>query len=63
MPVPPPDEEMLAKMPLARDEYERLRPRGRLTLVKQKVFNMIARITLHRGLRIWLYRQMVSRDW
>jgi acetyltransferase-like isoleucine patch superfamily enzyme len=58
MPVPPPDEEMLARMPMARDEYERLRPRSRLTLLKQKLLNMIARVTLHRGLRIWLYRQM-----
>jgi len=58
MPVPPPDGEMLARMPMARDEYERLRSRSRLTLVKQKVLNMIARVTLHRGLRIWLYRQM-----
>jgi acetyltransferase-like isoleucine patch superfamily enzyme len=49
---------MLARMPMPRDEYERLRPRGRLTLLKQKLLNMIARITLHRGLRIWLYRQM-----
>lgn len=58
MPVPPPTEEMLARMPMARDEYERLRPRGKLTLAKQKVLNMIARTTLHRGFRIWLYRQM-----
>ena len=58
MPVPPPDEEMLARMPMSRDEYEALRPRGRLTLVKQKLLNMMARKTLHRGLRIWLYRQM-----
>ncbi len=58
MPVKPPDEEMLARMPMARDEYERLRPRSRLTLLKQKLLNMIARITVHRGLRIWLYRQM-----
>lgn len=58
MPVRPPDEEMLTRMPMARDEYERLRPRGRLTLAKQKILNMIARTTLHRGLRIWLYRQM-----
>lgn len=58
MPVPPPSEDMLARMPMARDEYERLRPRGRLTLAKQKILNMIARTTLHRGLRIWLYRQM-----
>jgi acetyltransferase-like isoleucine patch superfamily enzyme len=43
---------------MARDEYERLRPRGRLTLLKQKLVNMIARVTLHRGLRLWLYRQM-----
>jgi acetyltransferase-like isoleucine patch superfamily enzyme len=27
-------------------------------LFKQKILNMIARVTLHRGLRIWLYRQM-----
>jgi acetyltransferase-like isoleucine patch superfamily enzyme len=58
LPVSPPDEEMLARMPLARDEYERLRPRSRLTLAKQKLLNMIARVTLHRGLRIWLYRRM-----
>ena len=58
MPVPPPNEEMLARMPMARDEYEKLRPRGRFTLAKQKILNMIARTTLHRGLRIWLYRQM-----
>lgn len=58
MPVPPPTDEMLARMPMARDEYERLRPRGLLTLAKQKILNMIARTTLHRGLRIWLYRQM-----
>ena len=49
---------MLARMPMSRDEYERLRPRGRYTLLVQKVLNMLARITLHRGLRIWLYRQM-----
>ena len=58
MPVPPPDEAMLARMPMDREEYEKLRPRGRFTLVKQKMLNMIARTTLHRGLRIWLYRQM-----
>lgn len=58
MPVPPPDHEMLARMPMDRAEYEKLRPRSRMTLFKQKVLNMIARITLHRGLRIWLYRQM-----
>jgi acetyltransferase-like isoleucine patch superfamily enzyme len=58
MPVPPPDQEMLARMPMPRDEYERLRPRGRFILAKQKILNMIARTTLHRGLRIWLYRQM-----
>jgi acetyltransferase-like isoleucine patch superfamily enzyme len=58
MPVKPPSEEMLARMPMARDEYEELRPRGRGTLVKQKILNMIARITIHRGLRIWFYRQM-----
>jgi acetyltransferase-like isoleucine patch superfamily enzyme len=56
---------MLARMPMARDEYERLRPRSRLTLVRQKLLNMLARVTLHRGLRIWLYRQMgvnIGRD-
>jgi acetyltransferase-like isoleucine patch superfamily enzyme len=58
MPVPPPDDEMLARMPMGRDEYEKLRPRGRFTIMKQKLLNMVARITLHRGLRIWLYRQM-----
>jgi acetyltransferase-like isoleucine patch superfamily enzyme len=65
MPVPPPDEEMLARMPMARDEYERLRPRSRWTLFKQKLLSMIAQIMLHRGLRIWLYRQMgvnIGRD-
>lgn len=65
MPVPPPDEEMLARMPMPRDEYERLRPRSRFTLLKQKLLNMIARVTIHRGLRIWLYRQMgvnIGRD-
>jgi acetyltransferase-like isoleucine patch superfamily enzyme len=49
---------MLARMPMARDEYEKLRPRSRLTLFKQKLLNMIARITIHPGLRIWLYRQI-----
>lgn len=58
MPIKPPDAEMLARMPMDRDEYERLRPRGRFTLFMQKVLNMIARTMLHRGLRIWLYRQM-----
>jgi acetyltransferase-like isoleucine patch superfamily enzyme len=58
MTVPPPNDDMLARMPMARDEYERLRPRGKFTLLKQKVLNMVARTTLHRGLRIWLYRQM-----
>lgn len=58
MPVPPPTEEMLARMPMPRDEYERLRPRSKFTLAKQKYLNMIARTTLHRGLRLWLYRQM-----
>jgi acetyltransferase-like isoleucine patch superfamily enzyme len=58
MPVPPPSQEMLARMPMVRDEYERLRPRSRFTLLKQKLLNMIARTTLHRGFRIWLYRQM-----
>jgi maltose O-acetyltransferase len=58
MPVKPPTEEMLARMPMARDEYERLRPRSLLTLAKQKLLSQIARTMLHRGLRIWLYRQM-----
>jgi acetyltransferase-like isoleucine patch superfamily enzyme len=58
MPVPPPDEEMLSRMPMPRDEYEKLRPRSRLTLVKQKLINMIARNVIHPGLRLWLYRQM-----
>lgn len=58
MPVKPPDEAMLARMPMDRDEYERLRPRSKFTLAKQKILNMVARVTLHRGLRIWLYRQM-----
>lgn len=58
MPVPPPDENMLAQMPMDRKQYEALRPRGKFTLVKQKLLNMVARVTLHRGLRIWLYRQM-----
>ncbi len=58
MAVSPPDKDMLARMPLSRHEYERLRPRSRLTLLKQKLLNMVARVTLHRGLRIWLYRQM-----
>ena len=58
MPIPPPDAEMLARMPMDRDEYERLRPRSRWTLFKQKLLNQIARLTIHPGLRIWLYRQM-----
>ena len=58
MPVKPPDADMLARMPMDRDEYEKLRPRSRFTLAIQKVLNMVARVTLHRGLRIWLYRQM-----
>jgi acetyltransferase-like isoleucine patch superfamily enzyme len=58
MPVPPPDAEMLARMPMPREEYERLRPRSRFTLVKQKLINIIARNVIHPGLRIWLYRQM-----
>ena len=65
MPVLPPDAEMLARMPMARDEYERLRPRSRWTLFKQKLLNQIARVTIHPGLRLWLYRQMgvnVGRD-
>lgn len=58
MPVPPPDDEMLARMPMLRDEYEKLRPRSKFTLFKQKFINIFARITIHGGLRIWLYRQM-----
>lgn len=58
MAVQPPTKEMLDRMPMARDEYERLRPRSRLTLAMQKNLNMLARTTLHRGFRIWLYRQM-----
>jgi acetyltransferase-like isoleucine patch superfamily enzyme len=58
MPVPPPDEEMLARMPMPRGEYEELRPRGKFTLFKQKLLNLIARVTIHGGLRIWLYRQV-----
>jgi acetyltransferase-like isoleucine patch superfamily enzyme len=56
---------MLARMPMARDEYERLRPRSRWTLLKQKLLNQVARITIHPGLRVWLYRQMginIGRD-
>ena len=65
MPVPPPDENMLAQMPMDRKKYEELRPRSKFRLFVQKTLNMIARITLHRGLRIWLYRQMgvnIGRD-
>lgn len=65
MPVPPPDEEMLARMPMPRDEYERLRPRSRLTVLRQKLLSMIARVMIHPGLRLWLYRQMgvsIGRD-
>jgi acetyltransferase-like isoleucine patch superfamily enzyme len=58
MPVPPPDEEMLARMPMARDEYEKLRPRSKFTLLKQKILHIIARVTVHQGLRIWMFRQM-----
>lgn len=64
-PVPPPDEAILARMPMPRDEYEKLRPRSRFILVKQKLLNMIARITIHPGVRLWLYRQMgvnIGRD-
>jgi acetyltransferase-like isoleucine patch superfamily enzyme len=45
-------------MPMPRDEYEKLRPRSRFTVLRQKLLNMIARITVHPGLRLWLYRQM-----
>jgi len=58
MPVKPPDEAMLARMPMPRDEYERLRPRSRWTLVKQKLLNIIAHSMIHPGIRLWLYRQM-----
>jgi len=58
MPVLPPDPKMLARMPMPREEYEKLRPRSKLTLLKQKLLNMIARVTIHGGARIWLYRQM-----
>ncbi len=58
MPVPPPDAEMLARMPMPRDEYEKLRPRSRFTLAKQKMLNIIARNTIIPGLRLWLYQQM-----
>lgn len=58
MPVPPPDADMLARMPMPRDEYEKLRPRSRFTLVRQKLLNMVARNVIHPGLRLWLYRQM-----
>lgn len=58
MPVRPPDEAMLARMPMDLEEYDRLRPRGRFTLLKQKLLNMVARVMLYRPLRIWLYRQM-----
>lgn len=58
MPVPPPDDDMLTRMPMDRDEYERLRPRSRWVLLKQKLLNIIARNVFHPGLRIWMYRQM-----
>jgi acetyltransferase-like isoleucine patch superfamily enzyme len=65
MPVPPPDDEMLARMPMPRDEYERLRPRSRIRLFLQKLLNLIAHHMIHPGLRLWLYRQMgvnIGRD-
>ena len=65
MPVPPPDPQMLARMPMPRDEYDRLRPRSRFTLFKQKVFHMIAHNMIHPGARLWLYRRMgvnIGRD-
>jgi len=58
MPVKPPNKDMLARMPMDRDEYEKLRPRSRLILLKQKLLNIIARNSLHPTLRLWLYRQM-----
>jgi len=65
MPVPPPDPQMLARMPMPRDEYERLRPRSRLTLFTQKLLNLIAHNMIHPGVRLWLYRRMgvnIGRD-
>ena len=65
MPVPPPDPEMLAHMPMPRDEYERLRPRSRFTLFKQKLLNLVAHNMIHPGVRLWLYRSMgvnIGRD-
>ena len=58
MPVPPPDAEMLARMPMRRDEYEKLRPRGKFTLLKQKLINLVARVNPYGKMRIWMYRQM-----
>jgi len=43
---------------MRRDEYERLRPRSRLTLFKQKLLNLIAHNMIHPGVRLWLYRRM-----
>jgi acetyltransferase-like isoleucine patch superfamily enzyme len=63
--VPPPDKETLARMPMPRDEYETLRPRSRLILLKQKLLSLIAHNMIHPRLRIWLYRLMgvnIGRD-
>jgi acetyltransferase-like isoleucine patch superfamily enzyme len=52
-------------MPMPRDEYEKLRPRSRFTVLKQKLLGMFACIAIHPGLRMWLYRQMgvnIGRD-
>jgi acetyltransferase-like isoleucine patch superfamily enzyme len=43
---------------MLRKEYEKLRPRSRFTLLKQKLINALARFIPHNGTRIWLYRQM-----
>jgi acetyltransferase-like isoleucine patch superfamily enzyme len=65
MAVRPPDREMLARMPMPRDEYERLRPRSRFRLFLQKLLNLTAHNMIHPGVRLWLYRQMgvnIGRD-
>jgi acetyltransferase-like isoleucine patch superfamily enzyme len=65
MPIAPPDPDMLTRMPMPRDEYERLRPRSRLTLFRQKLLNLIAHHMIHPGARLWLYRRMgvnIGRD-
>jgi len=65
MPVLPPDGEMLARMPMSRDEYESLRPRSRSVLFRQKLLNLLAHHMIHPGTRLWLYRKMgvnIGRD-